>query len=98
MCEDDEGNIWISSPIMAVESDKRIGKLIYYPVFWQDFGELLQKSKEASFIFLDTCDLGCRPYDNGCEEYKTEMTAFFRQNFKQTYSVQGECQQFVFRK
>ena len=96
--EEAEGNIWISSPIMAVESGKRIGKLIYYPVFWQDFGELLQKSKEASFIFLDACDLGCRPYDNECEDDKKEMIAFFRQNFKQVYSKQGECPQFVFSK
>lgn len=96
--EEAKGNIWISSPIIAAESGKKISKLVYYPVFWQDFDETLLESKKADFIFLDTCDLDCRPFDLECGDNKKKMIAFFKQNFNQIYSKQGDCQQFVFKR
>lgn len=96
--EEAKGNIWISSPVIAAESSKKISRLIYYPVFWQDFDEMLLESRKAGFIFLDICDLGCRPFDEECENNKKEMVAFFKQNFNEVYSRQGECSQFVFKR
>ena len=96
--EDAQGSIWISSSLIAAESSKKISKLLYYPVFWHDFDKTLLESGNADFIFIDTCDLACRPFDRECEDSKREMINLFRQNFRQAYSVQGECQQYVFRK
>lgn len=96
--EEAKGSIWISNPVMAAESDKRISKLIYYPFFWQDFEALLKESEKADFIFVDACDLSCRPSDQACENKKKGMIIHFRQNFAEAFSKQGECQQFVFKR
>lgn len=96
--EEAKGNIWISSPVIAAESNKKISRLIYHPVFWQDLDEMLLESRKADFIFIDTCDFGCRPFDEGCENNKKEMMTFFKQNFNEVYSRQGDCSQFAFKK
>ena len=95
--EKSSGNIWISSPIIAAESDKRIGRLVYYPVFGRDL-KLIRESEDADFIFIDTCDLECRPDDIGCESNKEDIVSHFRQKFAEIYSSQGECPQFAFKR
>lgn len=96
--ESSSGNIWVSSPIIAAESDKGIGRLFYYPVFGQDLNKLLEESASADYILMDACDLGCNPNDLKCGSSKKEMISFFRQKFDEIYSMQGECPQFGFRK
>lgn len=91
-------NIWISSPIIASESSKKISKLIYYPTFGQDLEELFRESQNADYILIDTCDLGCRPNDAKCESSKKEMIAFLRYKFSEAYSKGGECRQFAFQR
>lgn len=98
LLEKSNGNIWISSPIISSESDKRIGKLIYYPVFGRDLKKLLKESENADFIFVDICDLGCKPSDSKCESSKKGMISFFRQKFAEIYSRQGECPQYAFKR
>ena len=96
--EEAKGNIWISSPIIAASSNKVAKKLVYYPFFGHNFSELINESENADFIFIDTCDLGCRPSDAKCESNKKEMVAFFRQKFAEIYSRQGECLQLAFKR
>ena len=97
LLEKSNGSIWVSSPIIAAESDKRISRLIYYPFFGRDLKELMKESEKADFIFIDMCDLGCRPSDAKCGDSKKEIISFFRQKFKEAYSRQGECPQFAFQ-
>lgn len=97
--EQAKGSIWISSPVMAANSDKRIEKLVYYPYFSQNFDELTKGSKSADFIFVDTCDLACGPLDAKCENNRKELIRHFQQEFKTDYSSKiGSCEQFAFQK
>lgn len=94
------GNIWVSSPVIPVFSDKKIGKIIYYPIFGEvKKKELIENAESVDFIFLDTCDLACRPHDTGCLGSKNELLASLKQLLKMAYhSKAGECEQMIFRK
>ena len=97
--EEAKGNIWVSNPVIAAYSDKKITRLIYYPVFGQNFEELIEESKNADFIFVDTCDLGCKPFDVKCENNKREMILHFQQKLRMIYSSKpNSCEQFAFKK
>jgi hypothetical protein len=95
--EKSSGNIWISSPVIAAESGKRIHRLVYYPVFGRDL-KLIKESDNADFIFIDMCDLECKPNDADCLGRKKDILSYFRQKFAEVYSSDGECRQFVFRR
>ena len=90
--------IWISSPVIAAFSDKKIGNLMYYPVFNEKKkNELL--SGNADFIFIDSCDLSCRLSDAECAKNKDEIISNFKKRFKTAHSFKGSgCEQFVFAK
>ena len=92
--------VWISNPIIAALSDRKIDELIYYPVFnKQKKKELIINSNEADYIFLDSCDLACKPSDIDCENNKKELINFFKNKFIIKYSSElNECKQFVFVK
>lgn len=93
-------SIWISNPVITVFRDIKADKLMYYPVFNKDKkDELVKDFKSADFIFVDSCDLACKPSDVKCEGYKSELLAFFKQQFRTIYSSRiKECQQFIFQK
>lgn len=95
-----EGSVWISSPVISAFSDRKIDNLVYYPVF--DEGkknELIKESAKADFVFIDSCDLACRPADLKCDAGKKELLDFFKQKLKNVYSsVNGRCCQFIFQK
>lgn len=95
-----KGKIWISNPIVAVPSNAKIDNLMYYPVFSAEkIKELSKEAKKADFIFMDACDLACKPADANCEKGKSELLAYFRQQLKIVYSSKlGLCEQFVFQK
>lgn len=92
--------IWISNPIISSSSNHRIGKLIYYPVFNEKKkNELIKDFKSADFIFVDSCDLACKPFDTKCEYDKNELLEFFKLQFRAVYSsYTRECRQFIFQK
>ena len=92
--------IWISNPIISSSSNHRIDKLIYYPLFNEKKkNELIKDFKSADFIFVDSCDLACKPFDTTCESGKNELLAFFKQQLVTTYSsIFNECRQFIFQK
>lgn len=94
------GSIWISNPIIAVSSNLKISKLMYYEIFSiSKKNELIKDSENAGIILVDSCDLACRPSDYGCESAKAGLIAYFKQNFKTEYSnsISG-CSQFIFEK
>lgn len=94
------GKIWISSPIIAASSSKKIDKLMYYPLFNEKKKtELIWEADKADFIFIDSCDLACKPDDSSCESNKNKLLAHFKQQLKAAYSSKsGQCEQFVFQK
>ncbi|MBI2653334.1 glycosyltransferase family 39 protein [Candidatus Woesearchaeota archaeon] len=95
-----QGRIWVTNPIVAVFSDKKIDKLMYYPYFDNEKeGELISGISTANFVFFDSCDLACRPNDLKCEQDKTELIQNFKQKLKTTYSSKhNQCRQFIFEK
>ena len=95
-----QGNIWISSPLISAFSDKKIGKLMYYPIFDEKKkNELIENAESADFIFLDACDLACKLHDTGCLNSKNELLESLKQRFKTAYySKTKDCEQMIFRK
>ena len=94
------GEIWVSNPVMTVSTSRKIGKLMYYPVFNEEKkNELINDFKSADFIFFDSCDLACKSHDTKCEDDKSELLGSFKQQLKTTYSSSiKNCQQFIFQK
>jgi len=92
--------IWISNPIMAAFSDNKIDNIIYYPFFDEEKKkELLKEIQKADFIFLDSCDLACKPSDVLCENSKDELIKSFKQQLKIIYSFKtNQCNQVIFQK
>lgn len=95
-----KGEIWVSSPSIPVFSDKKIDQLMYYPVFNEKKKkELIDESKKAVFILMDSCDLACKPNDVKCENDKEELLAFLKQKFRIKYASAADgCRQYVFEK
>lgn len=93
-------DIWISSPIMAVLSNNKISELIYYPFFNEEKKqELIKDYDKADFIFLDSCDLACKPLDFKCNTSRNELIAFLKKKSNVIFSRKtGNCEQFIFRK
>lgn len=81
------GKIWISSPIISVFSNRKVDTLVYYPLFnTNKKKELMEEIVNADFIFIDTCDLACKPFDKECENNKNELITYFKQQLKTVYS------------
>ena len=93
------GEIWVSNPVIAASSDKKI-ELMYYPFFSMDKkNELIGNMANADFVFLDLCDLSCRPGDSECENEKDSLLSSMKQKLKTAYSSKNDgCGQYVFRK
>jgi len=93
------GAIWISSPVIAAFSDSRISKLMYYPFFnSENKNEMAAQIKDADFVFLDSCDLACRPSDSECENSRKDMIFNLKKQMQTTYSSKNrECEQYIFR-
>ena len=91
------GDTWVSNPIIPVKTDKLV-KLIYYPTFNETKkGELIKE--KSSFIFLDFCDLGCRPGDINCSTNKVELLNFLKNELKVEYSsIMNDCEQYIFKR
>ena len=92
--------IWVSNPVIPVSTNHKIDELVYYPVFTKEKeNELVRDLKSADFIFIDSCDLACKPPDTKCEDDKSELLEFFKKQLKTTYSSSiKNCQQFIFQK
>ena len=95
-----KGKIWVSNPIFAAFSDKKIDKLMYYPAFnFEKKKELIKDSDKADFIFFDSCDLACKPFDLSCEENRNDLIEYFKQNLNSVYSLTvNQCEQYIFKK
>ena len=94
------GKIWISNPVIPVYSPKKISKLMYYPVFDEEKkNDLIKESGDADFVFLDSCDLACKPSNTKCDKSKNELINYFRQKLNILYSSEiGDCKQYIFKK
>ncbi|HLG24264.1 MAG TPA: glycosyltransferase family 39 protein [Candidatus Nanoarchaeia archaeon] len=92
------GDIWVSNPIIALNTESKVTP-IYYPVFdEQKKTELISKYKDADYIILDSCDLACKPKDSKCDNDKKELIEFFKEKMEPNYYGKfNECEQFVFR-
>ncbi|MFH0868049.1 MAG: glycosyltransferase family 39 protein [Candidatus Woesearchaeota archaeon] len=97
---DASGNIWISNPVYAAYSDKKIGELVYYPVFNADkINSLNSKLGKADVVLLDTCDLLCNPDDTECQKRKENFLNNIRNKFEIDFNNKyGNCEQFIFSK
>ena len=95
-----EGSIWISNPVFAVYSDKKIDELVYYPTFNHDkFVFLKENLDKAENVLINTCDLYCEPYNEFCLEDKAELVELLKNNFEIVFSEkEGKCESYIFRK
>ena len=95
-----KGKIWVSSPVIAVFSDKKVDRLMYYPIFNEDKkNELIKDSANAGYILLDLCDLGCRQDYADCEKNKLQLLDFFKNKMETAYSsAENKCGQYIFKK
>ena len=91
-------NIWISNPVYAVYSDKKIDALIYYPTFNRERANFLNSNLlNANTILLDTCDIPCHPGDLECPAGKEKFINNIKNQFKTDYSRKyANCEQFIF--
>ncbi len=96
---DVNGRIWVSSPIIPVLSNKKIDQLMYYPILNEKKkAEVINEAKRADFIFMDSCDLACKPYDAECEDGKKELITHLKQTLNMQYTGKSsQCEQFIFR-
>ena len=92
--------VWISNPIIAAKSNLKIADLIYYPFFDKNKeNELKNDVKNVEYIFIDSCDLACKPRDFSCEQDKLDLIGFFGKNFRTELKENvGACNQFIFKK
>ena len=92
------GNVWISNPVFAVNSDKKIDTLIYYPTFNQERFDFLNSNLlNADTILLDTCNIECNPKDFECSNNKKQFLSNIENQFKINYNNNyGKCEQYVF--
>jgi len=102
---DANGVIWASNPIMFAVSDKKIAKLMYYPIFNREKKEELIMEMENSqmgmpdFVLIDSCDLECRPNDKACVDGKNELLNSLKQQLKIAYhSMIWDCEQMLLKK
>ena len=95
-----EGSIWISNPVFAVYSDKKIDELVYYPTFNHDkFVFLKENLDKAENVLINTCDLYCEPYNEFCLEDKAELVELLKNNFEIVFSEkEGKCESYIFKK
>lgn len=91
------GRIWASNPVIAVSGSQKIETLMYYPFFSTGKkNELIEGAADADFIFMDSCDLACRPSDINCENAKAELISHFKKRLKTIHSSSNNnCQQLV---
>ncbi|MDP3765722.1 MAG: glycosyltransferase family 39 protein [Nanoarchaeota archaeon] len=94
-----KGKTWISNPITPVFSDLTISNLMYYPFFDEMKKEELISRKKPDFIFLDSCDLVCKPADIDCENSKKSLMDHLKIQLKIIYSsTKNQCTQLIFAK
>ena len=93
------GRIWVSNPIIAVSGSQKIEALMYYPFFSVERkNQLIGNAANADFVFMDSCDLACRPSDINCENAKAELISHFKRRLKTIYLSNNNCQQLVFQR
>ena len=94
-----KGKIWVSNPITPVFSDLTISNLMYYPFFNEMKKEELISIKKPDFIFLDSCDLACKPVDTDCKNSKKSLMDHLKIQLKIIYSsTKNQCTQLIFAK
>ena len=93
----DEG-IWISSPVSAVYTNKKIEELIYYPSFNSEkYNELKNRVMQGKHILIDTCDIMCEPNALTCENESSQFLETLKENYTKIFYNQVEnCEQFIF--
>lgn len=80
------GEIWVSDPLFSLHTDARL-HLLYYPTFEEASKQI--KLENASFVFLNTCDLVCR--NEECEERKSELIEYLENSFNKSETNSSSC-------
>ncbi len=95
-----KGAVWISNPVFAVYSDKKIDELMYYPTFNHDkFVFLKNNLLSAGNVLINTCDLYCEPYNEFCEGDKIELISLLKNDFYEVfYNKENGCESYIFRR
>jgi len=95
---EDVTGIWISNPVFAVNSDRKIDELMYSPTFNHDkFLFLKENLGVAENVLINTCDLYCEPYNEYCEGDKIELIGLLRERFEMVfYEKERECGSYMF--
>ena len=87
------GNIWVSSPLIASGSDKKVS-LLYYPKLK---GSNFDTAQDADFVLLDYCDLECEGLDYKCTLIRNNLTSYLSRRFAiEQESIDAGCSQYVF--
>ncbi|MDP7180739.1 MAG: glycosyltransferase family 39 protein [Candidatus Woesearchaeota archaeon] len=97
--ENIKGNIWITSPLQLVNTNKKADELIYYPLYNSEkIDQLIPKLSSADHILIDTCDiLPCPPDDLQCTEKTTQLLDSIKEKFNLVYNKkENNCEKFIF--
>jgi len=74
-----EGEIWVTNPLYALESDKKV-ELLYYPSFTSERARELH-SVNADQILFNSCDIPCPPWDDECEAEKITLIESYERQY-----------------
>jgi len=82
------GEIWVSRPQFSEYTDARLN-LIYYPTFEESSITILERMKNASAVFIDTCDLSCITEE--CKKRNAEMISGLESSFNKKEENLSSC-------
>ncbi|MCX6711204.1 MAG: glycosyltransferase family 39 protein [Candidatus Woesearchaeota archaeon] len=82
------GEIWVSRPQFSEYTDARLN-LIYYPTFEESSITILERMKNASTVFIDTCDLSCITEE--CKKRNAEMISGLESSFNKKEENSSSC-------
>ena len=94
-----QGNIWVTSPLQLVNTNKKADELIYYPLYdSKKIDQLTPKLSTANHVLINTCDiLPCPPSDLKCTEKTTQLLDSIKNKFNLVYNKkENNCEKYIF--
>jgi len=96
-----DGEVWSSTPVIALTADVKINELVYYPVFDnKKIKELTGKLNDnVQYVLINSCDIPCVNQDVDCPERKSqfleELSSRFDIVFQQS---KRECELTIYKR
>jgi 4-amino-4-deoxy-L-arabinose transferase-like glycosyltransferase len=87
------GEIWVSNPVFSEYTDGRLN-LIYYPTFEKSAAAMPERMKNASHVFISTCDISCITEE--CKKRNSEIMASLEGSFTKKEWNSSPCRLLVF--